>query len=89
MYLLFLGGGRTNTVAPPHGPGVVVAVRLCGLGVYFTIPTEERGSQGEGDLKAGRQVKVLSTESVTSFLLRICVNQRVRTDNVRCSEWVI
>lgn len=70
---------------PSHGPGVVVAVRLCGVGIYFTIPTEERSSLGEGDIKAGRQAKVLSTQSVTSFLLRIFINQRGRTDNMRCS----
>lgn len=44
--LLFLGEGRTNTVghpAPPApGPGVVGAVRLCGVGIIFYNPNRRK-----------------------------------------------
>lgn len=87
--LLFLGEGRTNTVGhPPPRPlvlGWLVQRDCVKWALYFTIPTEERSSLGEGEIKTERQVKVLSTQSVTSFLLRICIHQRVRTDNTRCS----
>lgn len=48
-------------------------------------PQKKKTNQEDEDIQAGRQVTMLPTQSVLSFLLRITINQRVRTRNKKCS----